>query len=81
MILGMNIRDTSPRRRITVSLEPEIAMYLDSVPNRSLVVAEAVVEYRARQLEKELEAAYRADRQEAAEIAAEWAPADAEVEE
>jgi metal-responsive CopG/Arc/MetJ family transcriptional regulator len=77
----MNNRHTSSRRRITVSLEPEIARYLDSVPNRSLVVAEAVREYRARQLEKELEAAYREDREEAAELAAEWAPADAEVEE
>jgi hypothetical protein len=51
------------------------------VPNRSLVVGEAVREYRARQLEQELEAAYREDREEAAELAAEWAPADAEVEE
>jgi metal-responsive CopG/Arc/MetJ family transcriptional regulator len=67
------------RRRITISLDEEAASYLDSVPNRSRVVAEAVREYRARKLERELEAAYREDREETSELSAEWEPGDAEV--
>ena len=68
------------KKRITVTLDPELADYLYELPNTSLAVSEAVREYRARQLEKELENAYREDHDESAEIAAEWAPADAEVE-
>jgi hypothetical protein len=45
------------------------------------VVCEAVREYRARQLERQLEAAYTEDRDEAAELAAEWEGADTEVDE
>ncbi len=67
------------RRRITVSVDEEVATYLDSVPNRSSVVAEAVREYRARELERALEAGYREDHDEAAELAAEWEAADPEV--
>lgn len=69
------------RRRVTVSLDEEVASYLDSVRNRSLIVAEAVREYRARELERRLEAAYREDHDETAELAAEWEPTDAEVDE
>jgi metal-responsive CopG/Arc/MetJ family transcriptional regulator len=65
------------KRRITVSIDEEIVTYLDQVPNRSAVVAEAVREYRTRQLERELEAAYREDREETARIAEEWEAADA----
>jgi hypothetical protein len=67
------------KKRITVTLDPDVADYLYDVPNTSAVVSEAVREYRARQLEKELEAAYLAGHDESAEIAAEWEPADAEI--
>lgn len=69
------------RRRITVSLDAEVASYLDSVPNRSMVVAEAVREYRARAFELALEAAYREDHAATAALAAEWERADDEVDE
>ena len=64
-----------------MSLDAEVASYLDAVPNRSLVVAEAVREYRARALELALEAAYREDNAATAELAAEWEGADSEVDE
>ena len=69
------------KRRITVSLDEEVASYLDEVPNRSLVVTEAVREYRARELERTLEAAYREDRDETEALADEWASAESEVDE
>ena len=69
------------KKRITVTVDPDVAAFLYETPNTSAVVSEAVREYRARQLEKELEAGYREDRRESAEIAAEWAPADSKVEE
>lgn len=68
------------KKRITVTVDEDIAEFLYDVPNTSAVVSEAVRDYRARQLEKELEAAYRDDAAENADIAAEWEPADAEVE-
>jgi hypothetical protein len=69
------------KRRITVTVDAEVAEFLHEMPNASAVVSEAVREYRARQLEKELEAAYTEDYEASAELAAEWAPADAEVDE
>jgi len=69
------------RRRITVSIDEDVATYLDSVPNRSLIVAEAVRDYRARELERVLEAAYRQDHDETAALAAEWEASDTEVDE
>ena len=65
------------KRRVTVSLDDEMAAYLEGMPNRSAVVAEALRLYRAIQLERELEAAYRADREESLEIATRWEAADA----
>ena len=70
-----------PKKRITVTIDSDLADYLYDVPNTSAVVCEAVRDYRARQLEKELEAAYSEDSTDNAELAAEWEPADAEVEE
>ena len=70
-----------PKKRITVTVDEPIAEYLAEVPNTSAVVCEAVREYQARELEKQLEAAYREDAAENAEINAEWEPADAEVDE
>jgi hypothetical protein len=69
------------KKRITVTVDADIADFLYEVPNTSAVVSDAVREYRARQLEKELEAAYRNDAAENADLAAEWEPADAEVDE
>jgi hypothetical protein len=69
------------KKRITVTLDEDIAEFLYEVPNTSAVVCEAVRNYRTRQLEKELEAAYRDDAADSAELAAEWESADAEVEE
>jgi len=70
-----------PKKRITVTVDEEIADFLYEVPNTSAVVSDAIRDYRARQLEKELEAAYREDAVENADLAAEWEPADAEVDE
>jgi len=69
------------KKRITITVDEPVAEYLADLPNTSAVVCEAVREYRARELEKELEVAYREDAAESAEINAEWEPADAEVEE
>jgi len=68
------------KKRITVTVDPDVAEYLDSVDNRSLVVCEAVRGYCAGELQRELEVAYRNDRAEAEQIAAEWASADPEME-
>ena len=70
-----------PKKRVTVTVDEDIAEFLYEAPNTSAVVSEAIRDYRARQLEKELEAAYRDDATENAELAAEWEPADARVEE
>jgi hypothetical protein len=69
------------KKRITVTVDPDVAAFLYEVPNTSAVVCEAVRDYRARQLERQLELAYTEDRDEAAELAAEWEAADAEVDE
>jgi hypothetical protein len=68
------------KTRMTLTLDPEVATYLAKAPNRSALVCEAVRGYRARQLDLELAAAYREDREESARLAAEWETADAEVE-
>ena len=68
-----------PKKRITVTVDEEVAEYLYSMPNTSAVVSEAVREYRTRLLEKELEGAYIEDRDESAELARQWESADAEV--
>lgn len=67
------------RVRLTISLDPEIAEYIRSAPNASMFVCEAVKEYRARALERELEDAYREDAGEAARINAEWESTDTEI--
>lgn len=70
-----------PKKRITVTVDEPTAEYLANAANTSAVVCEAIHEYRARELEKELEAAYREDAEESAGLNAEWESADAEVEE
>lgn len=69
------------KKRITITVDEPIAEYLADLTNTSAVVCEAVREYRARELERELEAAYREDASDSAEINAEWESADAEVQE
>ncbi len=69
------------KTRITLTLDPDVAAYVAAAANRSALVCEAVRAYRAGELERELAAAYREDHEESASIAAEWEPADAEVEE
>jgi len=65
--------------KVTVSLPEDVARYLRSTPNASAVVAEAVQEYRARQLQGELEASYRQDAEESERINRHWESADPEV--
>jgi hypothetical protein len=69
------------KKRITVTLDEDVAEYLYETSNTSALVCDAVRDYHARQLEKDLEAAYREGSTESAEIAAEWESAGAEVEE
>ena len=70
-----------PKKRITITIDESVSEYLSGHPNTSAVVCEAVKEYRDRRLEKTLEAAYREDATESAEINAEWESTDTEVEE
>ena len=69
------------KKRITVTVDEDVASFLYDMPNTSAVVSEAVRDYRARLLEKELEDAYTNGREESAHLAAEWEAADAEVDE
>lgn len=70
-----------PKKRITITVDEPVAEYLANAANTSAVVCEAIHEYRARELAKELEAAYREDAAESADLNAEWEPADAEIDE
>ena len=69
------------KKRITVTVDEDVAEFLYTTENTSAVVCDAVREYRARQLGKELETAYTEDAAKTAELASEWETADAEVEE
>ena len=69
------------KKRITVTVDADVADYLYEVPNTSALVCEAIRAYRARLLERELAAAYTDDHDESAELAAEWEPADAGIDE
>lgn len=65
-------------KKLTISVPEELADYLRSQPNTSAVVAEAVEEYRDRELHEQLEEAYRADAAESRRLHAEWEPVDFE---
>jgi hypothetical protein len=67
--------------KMTISVDEEVAEYLRETRHVSSTIEEAVAEYRLRELERELEAAYREDAGEAAALDARWRGADAEVEE
>ena len=64
---------------MTISVTDEVASYLRSTGHVSSTIAEAVEEYRSRQLESELEEAYKSDAEEAAELNEEWRSADSNV--
>ena len=64
---------------MTISIAEEVAEYLRSTPNVSSTIAEAVQAYRLRELEAELEEAYREDADEAERLNREWEAADSEV--
>jgi hypothetical protein len=69
------------KTKLTVSVSEDLATYLRSKPNASAVVAEAVEEYRVRELEERLGAAYREDASESERLHEEWEAVDAEVSE
>ena len=72
---------SATRTRVTISVPTDIAAYLRSTRNASALVCDAIRAYRARELARRLEVAYRADRAEAERINADWESADAEVSE
>ena len=69
------------KAKLTISITQELADYLRSTPSVSATIAEAVEIYRTRELEAELEEAYREDAAEAERLNNEWAAADAEISE
>lgn len=77
----MSTSVSATRTRVTISVPTDIARYLRSTGNASALVCEAIQAYRARELERRLEEAYRADRGESERINREWESADAEVSE
>ena len=62
---------------MTISLPDEVAGYLRTKRNASAIVADAVVAYRTREQEAELEQAYREGAKEAEALNREWENADA----
>lgn len=72
---------SATRTRVTISVPTDIAVYLRSTRNASALVCDAIRAYRARELARRLQVAYRADSSEAERINADWESADAEVSE
>jgi hypothetical protein len=67
------------KAKLTISIDAGLAEYLRGTPSVSSTIAEAVEAYRARELEAELEEAYREDAAEAERLNREWESADAET--
>ena len=67
--------------RMTISVPQDVATYLRSTPNASLRVSEAVTQYRASELKRRLELAYREDAEESDQLNSEWEAADSEIDE
>ena len=65
--------------KVTISLSEDLAQYLRSKPNTSSVIAEAVSEYRCRELEQCLDEAYREDAEQAEQLNRVWACVDAPI--
>ena len=64
---------------MTISVPEDLALYLRSKSNVSGVVTEAVEDYRAHELERQLEESYREGAEEAEKLDRDWESADAEV--
>ena len=77
--MGGAKRGTMSKSKMTFSIPDELVEYLRAQPNASSVVAEAVEEYRASELEAILEDAYRQDAAENETIHRDWEVVDAEV--
>ena len=75
----MSTAKPASRTRLTVSVPVDVAEYLRSTSNASAVVCEAIAVYRARELDRRLEEAYRTDAAEAEHLNREWEGVDAEV--
>ncbi len=69
------------KTRMTISVSEDVATYLRSAPNASLMVSEAVTQYRASELKRRLEVAYREDAEESEQLNSEWEAADSEIDE
>jgi hypothetical protein len=69
------------RVKMTVSLPEEIAVYLRSTSSISSTIAEAVTEYRTRELDRVLEAAYQEDAAAAELLNHKWEAVNVEPEE
>ena len=69
------------KAKMTISVTDDIAAYLRSAPNASLRVSEAVSQYRASELNRRLESAYREDAEESAFLNSEWEETDSEIDE
>ena len=66
------------KAKLTISIDRELAEYLRSTPSVSSTIAEAVTEYRTRELEEQLAHAYREDAAEAERLNREWEAVDVE---
>jgi len=66
--------------KLTISLSEELAHYVRAKPNSSGFIAEAVADYRLRELEHCLEAAYREDAAESDALNRIWRGVDSEIE-
>jgi hypothetical protein len=69
------------KAKLTISIDPDLAEYLRGTASVSSTIAEAVEQYRARELEAELERGYLEDGEEAERLDREWSRADAGVDE
>jgi hypothetical protein len=67
------------KAKLTISIDSELAEYLRGTPSVSSTIAEAVEIYRARELEAELESAYREDALETERLNDEWSSVDPEM--
>jgi len=69
------------KTKMTISVPDDIAAYLRSAPNASLRVSEAVSQYRAGEMNRRLEKAYREDAEESADLNSQWEETDPEMNE
>ncbi len=77
----MSTAKPARRTRMTVSVPADVAEYLRSTSNASAVVCEAIAVYRAHELDRRLEEAYRAGAAESEQLSRDWEGVDAQVSE